>query len=315
MSKPVIAVLGGNGLVGPAILNTLISPAYKNRISFPIRIITRSEEKTKQKSPFIAENAQLFEFYTDTNLVTGENLGKAIEGTSVVINTTTAEFGHKKIADVVAQHLSTVKLYIVSEFGNDTRGSSLGPYEFYSQVKMNNRSYARSLGIKAVSFYTGVFADLLFPNPKFPIPGPGIVFDGNKAFYYTPDAEYSTTSLPDVARCVASFITNALQLPDLSTVPDDILIRGDVVTNKKVAKVYEKVIGKPIELVEIPGSEKVKEASRVEKEGVKGMADFVVLLQVIFSQGYGNIKPTAQWPGKDEIKFESIEDVTKRLYN
>lgn len=309
MSKPVVAVIGANGVVGPAVLSTLVSPEYKDKISFPVHIITRSEEKTKQKNAVVAENPTLFKFHTNTNIITGENLSEALKGVNVVINTTPPEFNQDKIADAVAENKDTVKLYIVSDFGSDTTGNALGPFEFFGALKAHTREYARGLGIKTVAFYNGLFSEFALA-----VPGLGGIISNTQGFYITPDSDYATTSIKDVAHSVVAFIVNALKESDLSKVPDDIHIRGDIINNKKVIKVYEEVTGNKLEVSEVPGDAAVADAEKVKAQGIRSMDDALAILKVIFSQGYGGINPTAEWPGKSEVQFETIEQVAKRLY-
>lgn len=309
MSKPIVAVLGGSGVVGPAILNALISSNYKDNFEFPIRIFTRNEESTKKKNPFLASNPELFEFYTNVDLVTGENLSKALKGTNIVIDTTAASLDHNKIVDAVAENLATVKIFVMSEFGNDTRGNALGPYEFFGEGKLKTRQYARGKGIKTVAFYNGLFSEFALT-----VPGLGGLVSDSKAICYTPDAEYATTSLRNVAQSVVAYVVNALKQPNLSDVPDDIFLKGDTITNKKVAQVYGNAIGKTLEIEEIPGSEIIKAAEQVKAKGLKNMDDFFTVLKAIFSQGYCNFDAN-DWPGKQEVEFETLEQVAKRMYN
>lgn len=309
MSKPVIAVLGATGVVGPAVLSTLASPQYKDRIAAPVRVITRDVENTKKKNPVVVENPDLFEFYTNVNLATGENLSDALKGVNVVINTAAVHFSHKKIADVIAQHKSTIKLYIVSDFGSDTTGAALGPFEFFSTAKVENRQYARSLGIKTVAFYNGLFSEYALH-----IPGLGGLISETEGYYIPPDSDYATTSIKDVAHATVAFVVNAYNEPDLSKVPDDIFIRGDVTNNKRVIKVYEEVTGKKVNVKEVPTETVIEAANKAKAEGIKGVDDIFAVLKAIFSQGYGGINPTPEWPGKNEVQFETLKQVAERLY-
>lgn len=305
MSKQIIAVLGGNGAVGPAILNTLISPAYKDNIAFPIRIVTRNEEKAKSKNAFLASNPDLFKFYTNVDIATGENLSEALKGTNIVIDTAAATMDHNKIVDAVAENLSTVKIFVMSEFGIEAKE----PYDFFGQEKRETKLYARSKGIKTVAFYNGFFSEYALA-----VPGLGGLVSDSKAICYTPDAGYATTSLRDVAHSVVAYIVDALKQPNLSEVPDEIFIKGDTVTNKKVAEVYGNAIGKKLEVEEIPGSVIIEAAEKVKAEGIKNQDDFLTILKVMFSQGYSNFEAN-DWPGKQEVKFETLEEVAKRIYN
>lgn len=303
-SLPVVAVVGINGRIGKHVLNALVSPAFKDKISLPIHLATGNVEKTKAV-PAVAASPESFKIFA-VDIATGEGLDAAFAGVTVVCNTVgVTALPHAKIADAAAA--AKVKVYVPAEFGSAYEGGALGKYEPLFKTKMAATEYARSKPFKTIFVANGLVTELAFG-----VPGIGGFTSDTALTTYEPDAGYATTSYPDVGRAVAAI---AAKSGTPAALPDVLYVRGDVLTGKKVAEIYTKVTGKKVDLTVEPAAKLLEPAAKIVAVGhPQGPTDFPTILRTVFTQGHGNVTPNYEKIVDGAFEFETAEDVAKRLF-
>lgn len=304
MSLPSVAIVGINGFIAKNVINAVLSPIFKDKIAFPVRLITRDIAKTAAL-PIVAASPDSFKLYK-ADIETGEGLAAAFEGVTTVVDTVgVSTFSHDKIADAAAA--AGVAVYVPSEFGSDTASETgLGKYRAIFGAKLAATAHARSKPFKTVAIITGLFTEFAFAVP-------GLAFSSDSALTtYAPDADYATTSLPDIGRAVAAVVA-ASTAP--ASLPEVLYIRGDVVSGKKLAEIYTKVTGKEVAVTVEPTEKIVAPADKIVEVGYpKSPEDFYVILKATFSQGFGNVSPNYESVIKGAFTFETAEQVATRLF-
>lgn len=298
-----VAIVGINGFIGKHVVNALVSPQFKSKITFPVHIVTSDEEKVKSSIEAVSKHPENFKFFK-ADLATGEGLNEAFKGVDVVVNLVGLRVTHQHIAD--AAKASNVKVYVPSEFGVHITESSLGPYTPVFKFKVDARDYARELGLKTVLVATGLFYEFVFK-----IPGVGGFISDTQLQIYEPDSQFGATSLADIGRTVAWIVSQA-DSPE--NIPDYVSVKGATLTRQKVADLYEAATGKKLDVEKLPASTIVDAAEKVVAEGVKSQQDFGTILVAVFSQGYGDFKESNNASVEQGgAKFETIEEASKRL--
>ncbi|KAK0492498.1 NmrA-like family-domain-containing protein [Armillaria luteobubalina] len=145
MSYKSFALVGANGLLGKHILNVLITE------NVPVLVLTR---KTSDSSSNIPASSKIkiakvdYEDSAEISAVPKEN------NVDVVISAMKPVLGGKSqyaLAD--SAKAARVKLFVPSEFGNVTTGSSLTVYK----EKDDFAQYLKKIGLPSARIYTGVF--------------------------------------------------------------------------------------------------------------------------------------------------------------
>lgn len=298
--KPTIVVLGINGALGIHVLNALLSHTFKSRYSLPIRAVTRDVAKTETnlsaKSSF---NSESVKFYS-ANVESGEGLDKAFEGADVVVNLLGLEVKQNKVANAAAAAQS-VKLYIPSEFGVDAE--TTGAYRPLLKSKTNTLEYAEKLGLKTVSIITGVFLEYVLSLP--PLVGVNFPHPGQIRYYGSFDVELSGTSVIDIGKVIA-FVASQ----DPSSLPSKIIVSGDTLTPRLIAKAYKASTGIELEQVHFPLEDGTGPALKVVADGPKSPADFLTGLTGLFFSGNAYHKPIHNdFVSKGLFKFTSFQEV------
>lgn len=304
MSLPIVAIVGISGAIGTSVVEALLSPLYRNKVSFPIRIVTR-DVANAQAVPVIAASPESFQLYTG-NVATGEGLQEAFTGATVVVNLVgVTTFSHNAVVDAAAA--AGVKVYVPSEFGSDPAAGDKGKFKPVFSLKTQNAEYALTKPFKSVFISAG-----LFTEHAFSIPGLGGFISETEFKTFSPDAEYGTTSVPDIGRTVAAI---AAKSADPSSLPTSVALRGDVLTGKKLADIYSKYSGKELKFTRGPASEIIGPADEIlAAGGAKSTKEFFVVLTAFLTQGFGNVKPNYEAVVGDDFKLETTEDVAKRLF-
>lgn len=304
MSLPVVVLVGANGAVGPNVVKALASPAYKSKIAHPIRIVTSSESKIKEKIPEVAASPKDYKLYTSANAETGEGLKEAFDGADIVINAAGITFSHKNIVDAAVA--SKVKVYLPSEFGV-ALADDLGPFAKLFDGKKSSTAYARSFKeLRTVSVYSGTFYEYTFS-----IPGLGGLTSETTSTVYSPDAPFASTSLVDIGKVVAAIATKAL---NPTSIPEQVYFRGALLTRAQIAKYVSEATGKEVKITEEPAEKITEAAQAVLGNAVKGHTDFITVLVAILTQGYAphskiNVNEVLDEP----IQFETPQEAAKRI--
>ena len=298
--KPTLVIVGVNGTIGKHVLNALFSSTFKSLYSLPIRAITRDASKARELAPNTTD-AEL-KFYT-ADIASGEGLDKAFEGADVVINLLGYSVSHSKVADAAAA--SKAKLYLPSEFGSDL--NEAGAHKPLFTMRTSAVEYARSLGLKTVSIVTCGFSEWLLTVP--PIAGVNFPEEGQFQYYGDIDVKFGTTSLVDVGKVVASVAAK-----DPSTLPNDVIVRGDSVSPRIVKEAYEKASGKMLKDVALPLEDITTPALKVVSEGIKGPHDFFIGLRGLLYSGGMEVTPTHnKFVSEGLFEFIPFQEVANTL--
>lgn len=302
MSLPVVAIIGINGALGTHAVNAFSSPLFKGKVATPIRIISADPAKAKSNIPKL--NSSEYEFVT-ANAATGEGLDKAFEGVDVVINIAGITFSHNKIIDAVAA--SKAKVYVPSEFGVPTNGP-IGGYSPVLQFKSDAAKYAKSFkNFKTVSIYNSGFTEWILStyDPIKKDPEGTIVT-------YEPDSRWPTTSLLNIGQVIATIASKA-NTPEV--IPEYLYIKGGDIARSEIATLREKYLGSKLQVVTKPAEEITVPAKKIVENGVTGFADFYIVLLAILTQGFGEYEANSQELVGDLFKFETPDEVAKRIFS
>ncbi|CDK26151.1 unnamed protein product [Kuraishia capsulata CBS 1993] len=265
--KPVVAVLGTNGFLGKPILEALQSPTFSAKYTLPIRALTRDKSKY--------EDTDLVKYYeivpNDAN-----SIAEALKGVDVFVNVGGGATDHGLVLEGVLK-AGGVKLYIPSQFGTALSDASYLPI---LQGKVDHSAKARAEGLKTVDIYTSLFAapgSFLYEV----IAAIGFDKDSNTAtFRGDPAAKFDISFLPDIGKSVAS-----LSALEPSTLPDEIRISSDQVTQEEVLARYEKTHSVKVERKSISKEDALKYAKELLSTKGFDFADFFLYLQTFISQG------------------------------
>ncbi|ODV80582.1 oxidoreductase [Suhomyces tanzawaensis NRRL Y-17324] len=219
-----IAVIGLSGLLGKPVLDALLSSVFADRIAYPIKALTRKDDKTS------TDKVQ----YIQADLANTSAVAEALKGIDVIIELTTANpvlFGQvEKIVAVVKP-----KLVIPSQFGIELEPvQEVAPGFFV--IKLEHSANLRKLGVKVVDIATGFFAEK--SSYSYEIVQPyGIDPASNTVIQYGPDdTKVSISTVTDIGNVIASVATD----PNSSRLPDSLKVQSEIVPVKKVWETYEK---------------------------------------------------------------------------
>lgn len=279
MTLPVVAIVGATGFIGPKLIKAIFSKPFEDKFSFPIRIVTSNETKANEKIPEIAANPSKIKLYTSADIVTGQGLDQAFEGVDIVIDLAGFRFSHDNIFDAVVA--SKAKVYIPSEFGSP--GPEFGNYGSMFQKKADVRERFHSAnGLKTVSIFTGIFTEYAFS-----VPGLGGLGANASATIYMPDAKWSTTSLLDTGKLVATIASKALEPESL---PEYIYAKGGDLTREIVAQYYTEITGNTLTIEKKASTDITSAADKVAEKGIHGMQDFFTVFTAVLTQGYSHFE-------------------------
>ncbi|KAK0492441.1 NmrA-like family-domain-containing protein [Armillaria luteobubalina] len=197
MSYKSFALVGANSLLGKHILNALITE------NVPVLVLTR---KTSDSSSNILASSNIkiakvdYEDSAEVSAVLKENKVDV-----VILAVKTVPGGKSQYALADTAKAAGVKLFVPSEFGNVTAGSSLTVYK----EKDDFAKHLKKIGLPSARIYTGVFFVYIpafvgyHVNQKFNIVGKG-------------QTKASFSALEDIGGFVAHIVTHlpAEQLND-----------------------------------------------------------------------------------------------------
>lgn len=297
--KPVLAILGASGLMGPHVVSAVLSPQLHDKFAHPIRLTTRDAAKLHRSNPLIELNSDLFDIRTSANLASGEGLDAVFAGVDVVINVAGVQFSHRAIVDAAAR--CGVKVYLPSEYSVPSGPAALGEYAAFPAfaAKAAATRYAlQKQGIKTIAIYCGAALD---PNTYLPFIA-GSALPILRA--YEPDLPFATTRLADMARAAAFVASKALTAAP--SYPSEFFIKGGEVSFFEAAGLLTKYSNKPVNIMLSPAVQvldKAKAALEKLKAGTSlSMDDILTMIQVVYSQGLGNYDA----PQNDLLDFKLV---------
>lgn len=276
MTKTSIAILGLNGFLGAPVLEAINSGKFDDKISYPIKAITRKEPTTKSdKIEYIIADISKPE---SIDLIV-EKLGN-IDTFIELISPNPEIF---KNIELLLSKLKP-KLFIPSQFGTDTDKVDEYAPGFLS-IKGQHSKNVRDLNIKVVDILTSLFATpgaFLYEwvgavGLNVETKSIDVIGDINQKFHIS--------KLEDIANTVLSISTNE----NPNSLPDTIRIASDVVTPQIVIDTYSK----NHDNVEFKIASE-KSAEDAKKEFAESLAKnfekdkFLWYLQVILAQGLDN---------------------------
>jgi len=300
MSKPVVAIVGFNGLLGQPIVKALTSSLFRDNYSLPIRIITRDISKAPAE---YSSNSDL-KFYEANDL---DSYEKAYTGVDAVIDIR-ALAAVKDRSSVDAAKKASVKIYSTSDYGTDYY--NIGHYGAVFQPKADAAAYVKKVGLQLVQFHTGFFTDLalsrataiLFIDPVEKVtnyPGDGSI-------------KLTLTSLPDIGRAVAGTLSHPFK-----DIPEQLYINGDTISHAEIAKIYSKATGITFEHKPntVEAVTKVADEHITNGTGLQGFLDILKAVSVGTKGNDFSIKSpaTSEFANPGLFKWESVSDVASRI--
>lgn len=295
MTKPVIALVGANGNLGPHILRALVSEPFKNYYSLPIRVVTRDGSKLPVSSPDLA--------VYKADAATGEGLEAAFDGANVVVNALGNLLSHAKVADAASKSES-VKVYFPSEYG--CNATTMGPYEPLFGRKTAELNYARSLpNLQVVNFMPGGFSQFYLGNG--PVGGLNFPKPGQFMHYGPLDVVFSTTDMVDIGKAIASVAHRAPE-----TIPADIRFAANNVTIGDIKAAYEAFTGDVLEDLALPLEGITDPGTKIAQEGPKSEREFYTGLGAALYAGYMVVDHTHNdFVTNGDFEFTKFADVAK----
>lgn len=263
--KPVVAVIGINGLLGKPVLEALTSEKFSGNYSLPVRAISRKKSDK--------EDSELIKYYEGFD---SDSYKKALAGADVVISLTGTP--SQEVLDAVIA--TKPKLYIPSQFGTDLSKPLFVPV---LDLKVQHSKAARDAGIKVVDVYTALFAkegSFLYEI----IAHVGADVQNKKVRYVgDPHTKFNFSTFPDIANTLA-----VLASKEPSSIPDTIRIYSGVTDQESVIKRYEQSHGIKFETSTISLDDAIAEAKeRFSKWTDFNIQDFFFFLQVFAAGGEG----------------------------
>ncbi|KAJ3004123.1 hypothetical protein NUW54_g4963 [Trametes sanguinea] len=166
ISKPVVTILGGTGLLGEH-LSTVFLTEYKSHFG-EVRVVTR--DPTSEKAQDLrAKGAVLYKL--DEANPRG-SFEASFVGVDVIINLLSAGFIAAEItnAAIEAAAQSTTKVYFQSEWGGDRStfdfdGYDLELWVIKEEIAKRTRDLMKEK--KVISVYPGAFSEIVFRPGRF----------------------------------------------------------------------------------------------------------------------------------------------------
>ncbi|SJL17267.1 uncharacterized protein ARMOST_20814 [Armillaria ostoyae] len=145
MSYKSFALVGANGLLGKHILNALITE------NVPFLVLTRKSSDSSSNLP-VSPNIKIAKVdYEDSAEVSAVLKENNIDVLISAINTATGAKSQYVLAD--SAKAAGVKLFVPSEFGNPTAGTSVK----LLKEKDDFAKYLKKIGLPSARIYTGLF--------------------------------------------------------------------------------------------------------------------------------------------------------------
>jgi hypothetical protein len=289
-----VAVIGGSGLLGSKVVDSLINTGFE------VTVITRNESSATFPDNVIVKRV---------DITSVESIKDAITGQDAVVSTATtmASGGQKVIIDAVIA--ARVPRFIPSEFGVPSRQNRDKKIGKLLGAKVQNTDYLIELSkqhdwFSWTGLSNGLFLDSGLTNPY------SFIDIRNRKFRMVDSGNepYSTTSLAFVGKAVAAI----LKKPE-ETANRYLNIAGVTTTQSEVLKIVEQVTGDKFDVSHVSSAE-------IERIGDEKIAngDFSAfgnyLEQFLFADGTGNaLKGDENAIRLLGLEEESLEQVVKSV--
>ncbi|EGG09872.1 uncharacterized protein MELLADRAFT_95366 [Melampsora larici-populina 98AG31] len=236
----VVAIAGATGSLGQFVTAAILNPPFRESFQ-EVRILTRNPS-THIVQEFQKAGATVIQ----VDFTSKEHLAAALKDVTIVdVLGHTGDTNRQKdlLLDAVAG-LDSIKYYIPSEFGIDTRRVQLEDPTIVWNQKIQREKKARGLGkFRVISIYSGLFLEGTFrawshimSTHDSPIVGLDVQ---NQVFTAVQNADvpFSLTSKVDIGLAVASICSLAIKGTG-KEIPDHVIISGTTTTIKQAAEVF-----------------------------------------------------------------------------
>ncbi|KAF4972236.1 hypothetical protein FSARC_1133 [Fusarium sarcochroum] len=213
------AIAGATGNLGAKVTEGFLQPSFRDRFSDVI-LLARSRSPNAEK---LVQHGASLRLYAENNL------GEALTGVDVLINTVGPTGHHFKEALLRSIVGSDVKLYFPSEFGVDHYVHDFSHDEW--DAKKAHFQLASELipNVRTCRVYAGLFLEDSI--------GPWFGFDTKRGRYEAvgdPDQKTSYTSMYDVGRALA-----ILASQPVDTIPPEVHLSGDSKSMTEISELME----------------------------------------------------------------------------
>lgn len=264
MSKPSVAIIGTNGVLGKPTINAFESSLFADKFQFPIKALSRSQKSSTDKVDYIQGSL---------NDVT--KIVEAFKDVDVIIALSGPE-----TFDLIEPIVKQVrpKLYIPSQFGTEIDKSA----KFFPgllKIKQDHSEAIRNEGIKVVDIITSLFAQ---PSGfLYEIVGQvGIDVNTSTVNYRgDPDIKFAYTTANDVGKTIA-----AVSFRNPSGLPDKVRVQSGKLSPREVAKRYEEEHNLKLESHSESAQSALREAQVKYAKGFQP-SDFLYYLSILVYQG------------------------------
>ncbi|KAM0549196.1 hypothetical protein ACHAPJ_009505 [Fusarium lateritium] len=216
---PTVAIAGATGNLGAKVTEGFLQPPFRDRFS---DVIVLARSRSPKAENLVKHGASL-------RLYAEDNLGEALAGVDVLINTVGPSGHHFKEALLRSIPASDVKLYFPSEFGVDHYVHDF-PHEEWDAKKAHFQLASELIpNITVCRVYAGLFLEDSI--------GPWFGFDTRRGRYEAvgdPAQKTSYTSMYDVGKALA-----ILACQPAHTIPPEVHLSGDSKSVTEIAELME----------------------------------------------------------------------------
>lgn len=275
--KPSVAVIGSAGFIGGPLVEAFGRPDLKDKIQFPVKVLTRSAKGKTSTSTIKYVEAEL----SESNVA---KVAEELKGSDVIVSLLPPSPETSSVLEATLKQVKP-KVYIPSQFGSDIRSAQKNLPGFL-KIKIDHSDKVRSFGVKVVevvnSFFIGEghFLTEIVGHVGIDANTKTVTYAGS------PQTKIAISYLPDVGNAVAS-----LTSIEPSKLPDTVRIQSDEVTYEDIAKKYEKDHGVTLQVKNITAEELLKKANdKIQTAKEFSLEDFLLYLWAVSVGGrdYGN---------------------------
>ncbi|KAF4949147.1 hypothetical protein FSARC_13565 [Fusarium sarcochroum] len=289
-----VAVVGGSGLLGTKVVNSLLNAGFE------VTAITRNESSATFPDKVTVKRVDITSVDSIKDAVTGQD--------AVVSTAATAATGNQKII-IDAAIAARVPRFIPSEFGIPSREYRDTKIGAILAGKVSNTDYLIELAKKHDWFsWTGLSTGLFLDSGLRSGGGFINIKDRKVRLVDSGNEPYSTTTLSFVGDAVAAI----LKKPD-ETANKYLDIAGVTTTQNEVLKIAEQATGDKFEVSHISGAELEKIGDeKIAKKDFSAFGDY--LQQFLFADGVGHsLKGDKNAIGLLGLQTENLEEVIKSV--
>ncbi|KLO98483.1 related to 2`-hydroxyisoflavone reductase [Fusarium fujikuroi] len=289
-----VAVVGGSGLIGSKIVDSLL------KAGFEVTAITRNESSATFPDKVIVKRVDITSVDSVKEALAGQN--------AVVSAAATAAAGSQKVI-IDAAIAAKVPRFIPSEFGIPSRQNRDTKIGKILGAKIQNTDYLIELAEKHHWFsWTGLSNGLFLDSGLKSDRGFINIRDRKIRITDSGNEPYSTTSLAFVGEAVVAI----LKKPE-ETKNKYLNIAGVTTTQNEVLKIVEKLTGDKFEVSHVTGAEQEKIGDeKIAKGDFSAFGNY--LEKFLFADGAGHaLKGDENAIGLLGLKEENLEEVIKSV--